>query len=174
MRLHTAFLILTLAPLAGCVDPYPATPNPDYTIRVMPGVDGMVALPPDCPPYATSMADPYDNQPIPQFGCASARNLALSVEQPEDLLRGRELGPANGVTAVGSMLRYTNNQTRGLIDSNTSTDLSPAVTTASTATSSITGEVTSPGGSASSSSSSSSRLRRPLGARSGGTVRGQA
>jgi len=156
MRILAVFLILGLTALTGCVDPYPPTLRPDYTILVMPTPGGeMAALPPECPSWATEEADPYDNQPVPQFGCAHARNLALQVERPSELLRGRELGPAGGATAVGSMLRYNTNQTRGLIDTNTSANSAVAITTASTPASGISGDPAAASTAPTSSSSSS-------------------
>ena len=88
------------------------------------------------------MTDPYDNQLTPQFGCSNARNLALSVERPDDLVHGRELGPQRAATAVGSIRRYDNDQTRGLIDPNTNADSSLAATTSSAPASAMSGDVT--------------------------------
>jgi hypothetical protein len=154
MRLFITPLAFGFIALAGCTL-YDPTPKPDYTIRVVPAPNGtMVALPPTCPSYATATADPYDNQPMPQFGCATARNLAFEIERPEDLVGGRTMGDADGVTTVGAMRRYYNNQTRGLLW--TGSDPSQASTsTMSTTTSAITGEVSPPSTSAGSSASGS-------------------
>jgi len=152
--MRTSYLfLLGLAMLAGCGDP---TMKPDYTIRVIPTNNGMVAVPPDCPSWATENASPFDNQPIPQFGCANARNLALMVDQPSDLIKGRDPGTASGVTTVGAIRRYNNNQTRGLIDPDSAADTSIAITTAPTASSPMTGEATGGGSSSSSSSAAAS------------------
>jgi pilus assembly protein CpaD len=114
--------------------------TPDYAINVAPTPDGYAAQPPACPSFITQEASPFDSQPNPQFGCATARNMAIMVEQPHDLLAGRDIGPASGVTADGAVVRYNNNQTRGLIDLGTSPDTSAAVTTAPTAASGMSGE----------------------------------
>ncbi len=90
------FALLAVTVLAGCT----GTPTPDYTIRVAPSGDSLVAIPPECPAWATESSNPYDNQPIPQFGCANARNLAVMVDQPWDLIKGRDSGPANAVVTV--------------------------------------------------------------------------
>src|SRR5271168_2723716 len=108
MRLIPTLLMLSLIPLAGCTDPYPPTPTPDYTIKVMPTSKGMVAIPPECPSWVTAVTDPYDNQPVPQYGCASARNLALMVDRPTDVVEGRALGDTRGVKMVGAIHRYDN------------------------------------------------------------------
>jgi hypothetical protein len=151
MKKSLMLMSFGLLTLAACSSPYGGTPRPDYTIRVVPTPNGPIAVAPTCPSWATDTSDPFDNQPIPQFGCANARNLALMVEQPEDLVKGRDLGPARATTTVGAIRRYDNNQTRGLLDPDTSPDMAAAVTTSSTASSSLSGDAT---GSASSSSSS--------------------
>lgn len=155
-------LMFALLPvlLAAC-DPYPGTLRPDYTIHVVSTPKGDVAVPPECPSWNTEVSDPYDNQPWPQFGCAQARNLALSIERPSDLVQGRDLGPERGVHAVGSIRRYDASQTRGLIDPNTNADSAAAATTSSTAASALSGDITNGGGSSSSSGSSSSTSTGP-------------
>jgi hypothetical protein len=143
MRKSTSFLIGGLFVLTAC-QIYPPTPSADYTIRVT--QDGQTAIPPECPLYATATTDPYDNEPLPQFGCANARNLALMVDRPDDLVRGRELGPTRSVSVIGAMRRYDNNQTRGLIDPSSSPDTSVAITTAPTGSSAMSGDAAGVGG----------------------------
>jgi hypothetical protein len=151
-RIHFAFLALGLLALSACGDPYQPTPRPDYAIRVTKTVQGSIAVPPPCPGWTTAVSDPFDNQPLPQFGCATARNLAEMVEKPSDLVEGRKLANERGVHAVGEVRRYDNNQARGLIMP-AAEDSQVAVTTAPTATSALSGDIT---GAASSSSPSSS------------------
>lgn len=155
MRLFPALLILSLAPLAAC-QVYEPTPKPDYTIQVMPTSQGMVAIPPTCPSWSADITDNYDNQPVPQFGCASARNLALMADNPEDIATGRNLGETRGVTMVGAIRRYDNNQTRGLIYPSSSIDSSVDSTTSPAAASTMTGDVTGAAAASSASSPSSS------------------
>jgi len=137
-RLSAFILLFGFCGLCACA----TEPRPDYTIRVEPATDGQgfVALPPPCPAWTDNPATTLDNQPLPQFGCADARNLALMVDRPEDLLQGRPLGPASGVTAAGTIIRYENNQTRGLIYISPSSDNSIDVTSAPSANSGLTGE----------------------------------
>ncbi len=149
---RTFLILLPCLVLAACVDPYQPTPHPDYAIRVAPSDHGLVAVPPPCENWTTAVTDPYDNQPLPQFGCANARNLALMIERPKDLIEGRDLGPANPTTTVGSMERYTSNQTRGLVWTGTDPN-TVATTTAPASASSITGESVSSGSSSGSSAS---------------------
>jgi len=134
-------LVLGLLALIGCEELYPPTMRPDYTIRVTPTAQGSVAAAPECPSWNDALANPLDNQPLPQYGCASARNLADMVENPNDLVEGRDLGKSRGVTAVGSIRRYDNNQPRGLIMPVSETSQS-ATTTAPTGASSMSGDVT--------------------------------
>jgi len=155
-----AFGLLALMTLAACVDPYQPTMRPDYTIRVVPTAQGDVAVPPGCPSWTNDTKDPFDEQPDPQFGCSSARNLALTVENPDDIVHGRTLDDARGVTAVGAVRRYDNNQPRGLIWTGTE-DNQAATTTASTGTSSMTGDVTGSANAAASSSSTGATTAGP-------------
>lgn len=152
MRVLSKLLLLSVIPLTAC-QIYQPTPKPDYTINVVPTSKGMTAVPPTCPNWATDITDPYDNQPVPQFGCASARNLALMAEKPEDLVTGRDLGDTRGVKMVGAVRRYDNDQTRGLVYTSSSLDSAVDVTTSPSPNSSMTGDVT---GSATSSGSSGS------------------
>jgi hypothetical protein len=123
-------------------------PKPDYTIRVVPSADGktMVAMPPDCPSWSDNPATTLDNQTLPQYGCANARNLATMVDQPSDLIKGRPLDPARGVISGGTIVRYDNNQTRGLIYPSQTPDTAVDTTSNPTATSGLTGESASSGG----------------------------
>jgi hypothetical protein len=156
MRIFKTLVSLGLLGLAACEGIYPPTTTPDYTIRVMHTSNGDVALPPNCPSWTTDQSNPYDNQPMPQFGCAHARNLALQVENPQDIVKGRTLGPAGGTMLAGTIRRYDNSQTRGLIDPSTAPDSAVAVTTSSAASSSLTGDLSGFTGQTSGTPSSSS------------------
>ena len=127
MRLFTALITLSLLGLAAC--DMPSTARPDYTIHVIPDPHGATAVPPDCVSWRGNEPNSFDNQSLPQFGCATARNLALMVDRPEDLLSGRDLGPADGAMAVNSLQNYHNNMTRELLDPALNST-SKAVTTA--------------------------------------------
>lgn len=139
MRAQLMSLSLGLLLLTGC-EP---TLRPDYRIAVMPTPEGMVAIPPECPSWTTEATNPFDGQPVPQFGCAHARNLAIMVEHPEDLIQGRDLGSADANAAANAVGAYRNGQTRGLIDPGKSAS-QPAVTTATPASASSSSGGTSP------------------------------
>lgn len=129
-------MLLCLDLTACAINP---TPTPNYTIGVQSTAQGKVAVAPECLNWTDNLANPYDNQPLPQLGCANARNLAFMVERPDDLIQGRDPGTSSGVLAVGAMRRYESNQTRGLLDLSAAPDLSLAVTSAPTAASSLNG-----------------------------------
>ncbi len=122
--LHPVLLALTVVALSGCEGPYFANafepaPAPDYRIKVTTGPDGLpVALPPDCPDWHSSYRGALQNEPWPQYGCANARNLAAMVERPDDLIEGRDPGPASGHMAAFAMKRYEAGKTIPLIDPN--------------------------------------------------------
>lgn len=163
MHLITRFVFVLVAGLSlvACDTLFPPTPTPDYTIHVTQTPAGPFAIAPKCLDMTSATANPYDNQPLPQFGCANARNLAMMVERPNDLVQGRDFGDGSGVLAVGAMRRYYNNQTRGLIDLQSSPDLSVAATTAPTASSSMTGDAAASSGGSSSASSGGSAAAAP-------------
>ncbi len=48
-----------------------------------------VAEPPDCPDWSENVARDPQNMPWPNMGCATQRNLAAMVANPEDLLHPR-------------------------------------------------------------------------------------
>ncbi|MBI1273609.1 MAG: hypothetical protein GC131_05960 [Alphaproteobacteria bacterium] len=106
--------------LSGCFESLKTkTVNPDYRIMVMPSTaeEGtFVAVPPTCADWRTYIVSPVDNQPIPSLGCANARNLAMMVEDPEDLIDGGELGPTDAKKAANSVLRYRWDVPYGLHD----------------------------------------------------------
>src|ERR1700689_3348682 len=99
LRYLNLLLMAGLLGISACA----VSPTPDYTIRVVPASNGQAAqaIPPTCPHWSDNDLNFFDNQPLPQFGCADARNLAMMVDNPEDLLQGRNPGPANGVTTAG-------------------------------------------------------------------------
>lgn len=149
-----ASIFLAALTMSACVE-LPPTPRPDYAIRVKTENGKTVAVPPPCPSWNTEVTNPFDNQPLPQLGCANARNLASMIERPEDLLEGRDIGSPDAVTSLGAVIRYKNNQTRGLIWTG-SDPSTTATTTASTPSSSMTGEAAGSGSGGGASSSSKS------------------
>jgi len=60
------------------------------------------------------------NRNSSNWGCSVEKNLALTLVNPRDLVRGRPLGLASGQTAVGAVRRYYSDKLKPLPDSNTS------------------------------------------------------
>lgn len=112
-RLSFGALAMILA-LGACE----MSPKADNRIRLMPAANGKgtVAVPPECLSWHDAAAAPQDNNPWPQYGCASARNLAAMVERPEDLESGKPMGSADGVAAAISIQNYRVGKTKALID----------------------------------------------------------
>lgn len=68
-----------------------------------------IATPPNCPDWRKPANQNFQNSPSSNFGCATATNLALMVEDPADLLRGRPLGPGDAAGLVHGIQRYRSN-----------------------------------------------------------------
>lgn len=68
-----------------------------------------VATPPNCPDWRKPANQNFQNSPSSNFGCATAANLALMVEDPADLLRGRRLGPGDAAGLIHGIRRYRGN-----------------------------------------------------------------
>jgi len=141
---RVAVLSLGILALAGCDAIHAPTPRVDYTIGVAHEGTKTTTIPPACAPWSGDEASPLDGQALPQFGCATARNLASMIETPDDLVEGRDLDNERGVTAVGAMRRYDNNQPRGLILPTTDSSQA-AASTAATSSSALTGDITAGG-----------------------------
>jgi pilus biogenesis lipoprotein CpaD len=61
---------------------------------------------PACPDWSRESGTDFDNLPSSNFGCATAANLGLMVAEPRDLVRGRPLGPADGIHQAEGIVRY--------------------------------------------------------------------
>lgn len=61
---------------------------------------------PACPDWSRQSGTDFANQPHSNFGCATQTNLGLMVAEPRDLVRGRPLGPADGVHQAEGIVRY--------------------------------------------------------------------
>lgn len=61
---------------------------------------------PGCPDWSRQSGTDFDNLPLSNFGCATETNLGLMIAEPKDLVRGRPLGPADGVQQAEGIVRY--------------------------------------------------------------------
>lgn len=105
--------------LAACENPAQEGPRPDLTIKIQRDETGALhAVAAPCPPWNTALNGPWSNAALPQFGCASAQNLAAMVANPADLIEGRSMGPANGTVEAAALYRYEAGKTKAFIDPN--------------------------------------------------------
>jgi pilus biogenesis lipoprotein CpaD len=75
---------------------------------------GVVVVEPDCPDWSRPSAWHADNLPTSNFGCATTINLMRMVADPRDLIRGSDLGPADGKREAGSVNRYRTDEVKPL------------------------------------------------------------
>lgn len=85
----------------------PRTPGAERwngTVRIVLG--RFIVIPPECPDWSKRAdADPA-NEESSNLGCATATNLGLMVANPQDLVRGRAPGPADGATGARRYRSY--------------------------------------------------------------------
>lgn len=78
--------------------------------RVEVVLERYVVTPPACPDWSRRSGLDYANQSHSNFGCATEANLGLMIANPRDLVRGRKLGPADGVHQAEGIVRYRQGQ----------------------------------------------------------------
>ena len=69
-----------------------------------------IVTPPPCPDWSRRSGRDYSNQPHSNFGCATETNLGLMIANPRDFVRGRKLGPADGIHQAEGISRYRDGQ----------------------------------------------------------------
>ena len=79
---------------AVVLEPYYANGDPTAPLRL--SYLQFVAAPPDCPDWSENVGRDPQNTPWPNMGCATQRNLAAMVANPEDLIRPRGETPRPG------------------------------------------------------------------------------
>jgi len=119
-----ALLALSAAlALAGCY----ANPTdiPEWPVTVAPATgsrDRLVAVPPDCGPAPATvpkLSGTTWHNPYLGLGCSQARNLAIHVDEPRDLLAGRALGPADATREGLAIQRYREGKEKELMRAGT-------------------------------------------------------
>ena len=95
----------------------PSGVAPDHLLVLL---DRYVVTPPACPDWSDSPNTPHSNVPGSNFGCATASNFALMVDNPRDLMVGRTLAPGEGDPALGAVQRYRNEAVKPLIGASAS------------------------------------------------------
>ena len=73
-----------------------------------------LSVPNSCPAWVEFPADRHSNAENPYLGCSNALNLRATVEDVEDLERGRALGPANGARASIAVGEYQSGLSKAL------------------------------------------------------------
>jgi pilus assembly protein CpaD len=69
---------------------------------------------PGCPDWSGKLTS-YTNTPSSNWGCATAINLGLMIAEPSDLVRGRDLGVADGEALAGAIERYRKGETKAIV-----------------------------------------------------------
>jgi pilus assembly protein CpaD len=81
-------------PAAVTLEPYFASGDPAAPLRI--SYLQYVAVPPDCPDWSENISRDPQNMPWPNMGCATQRNLAVVVANPQDLIEPRGETPRPG------------------------------------------------------------------------------
>ncbi len=79
-------------------------PMASDSVRVI--LNRYVVTPPPCPDWRKPATTDFNNQPGSNFGCATETNLGLMVANPRDLVKGRDIGPADAENAAKSVQNY--------------------------------------------------------------------
>lgn len=85
---------------------------PDHVLVL---VDRYVATAPACPNWTKNPISDHNNEPASNFGCATATDLALMIDDPRDLVIGRTLDPAAAEPAIEPVTRYRAGKVKPLI-----------------------------------------------------------
>jgi pilus assembly protein CpaD len=116
---------------AVAIEP-PAAIAPDHIVVL---ADRYVVTPPTCSEWSGPSATGHTNVPNSNFGCATATDFALMVDNPRDLMTGRRLGPADAEPAIEAVARYRNGQVKPFLSSGASDSASAAQQSSSTGSS---------------------------------------
>jgi type IV pilus biogenesis protein CpaD/CtpE len=84
---------------------------------------------PACPDWTQRPNRDFDNQPISNWSCSTAVNFGLMLADPDDLIRGRDPGYADGAYLARSIESYREGRTRDLIRDVASGELFPTAET---------------------------------------------
>jgi pilus assembly protein CpaD len=98
-------------PRAVVSEPYFANYDPSAPLRI--SYLRTVAKAPDCPDWSENIARDPQNMPWPNMGCATQRNLAMSVADPNDLVQPRAETPRSSERRDVVWGKYVNGQVTG-------------------------------------------------------------
>ena len=132
-RTHKGMSLASLTPVEKELIKRGADPNKIYRLAEI-GVDYQgewsdveiiakqyVAVTPGCPNGSRLDMLGGENANSSDFGCATAAALAMSIADPRDLARGRDLGPASGVNTSAAVQRYDDDKVKELSTQTTET-----------------------------------------------------
>ena len=146
----------------------PASIQPDHIVVL---ADRYVVTPPTCSEWSGPSATGHSNVPNSNFGCATATDFALMVDNPRDLMTGRRLAPADAEPTIESVERYRNGQVKPFLASGASDSSSAASQSSSPSSSSSSQNLSSSasgGGSGSGAGASATGAAGSAGGGSGG------
>lgn len=113
--------VLILALLLGACSANP-TERVEWPVTVT-LVDGrVIAVPPDCGPVPATVEPLWGtswHNPHLGLGCSQARNLAVQVEEPRDLLTGRPTGAPDAEREVLAIQRYRKGEEKDIMRTGT-------------------------------------------------------
>jgi pilus assembly protein CpaD len=85
-------------------------------------IERHVVVLPDCPDWQKPETQNWKNLPMPNFGCANQTNLGLMVADPGDLVRGREMGPADAARTSLGIERYRTGEEEEIVEESISVE----------------------------------------------------
>jgi pilus assembly protein CpaD len=100
-----------IRPSQVVLEPYFANGDPSAPLRL--SYLQYVAEAPDCPDWSENIGRDPRNMPWPNKGCASQRNLAAMVANPEDLLHPRGETPRPGERRDTVWSQYVKGESTG-------------------------------------------------------------
>lgn len=101
LKNHMASLGFTVEPVAPDGTHPPAGPTSAVVY-----VAHYAAVTPSCPDWRKPTSSDYTNTQSSNFGCATMMNFAQMLADPGDLLRGQQMGPADGARAAIAIDNY--------------------------------------------------------------------
>jgi type IV pilus biogenesis protein CpaD/CtpE len=98
--MKTYALLVAVLLVAAC-DPKPVEKVATYDVPTQ-----TLTLPAPCPDWSSNSVVNYRNQNHSNYGCAVNRNLAIQVDDPHDLVRGRGNGAGDAEASATSLELY--------------------------------------------------------------------
>ena len=103
--------------LRGLGEEYPVDPRENeagwaLNRRVEVRVQTVVVTPSRCGDWSFPLANDPGNGHFGELGCSTRANLERMVADPRDLVRGRDIGPADGVREAGAIQRYRDDRVK--------------------------------------------------------------